>query len=104
MRNCTICGLPIHLVPSAAERAAKDVTGRTAAYYASLFSEHSDCTLRSRERKLAEKSTADMPVTFRHLEMLRLRQRVLVTFGMAISRVEVDYGNNLSEPELRRLL
>ena len=43
--NCTICGKPVVLVPSAAERAAKDVTGKSAAYYTSLFTEHSACVL-----------------------------------------------------------
>ena len=46
--NCTICGKPIKLVPSAEERAKKDLTGKTAADYRSLFTEHSDCTLRKR--------------------------------------------------------
>jgi len=43
--NCSICGKPIVLVPSAAERAKKDVTGKTAAYYTSLFTSHSNCSL-----------------------------------------------------------
>ena len=46
--NCTICGKPIILVPSAEERAKKDLTGKSAAYYRSLFTEHSDCILRKR--------------------------------------------------------
>lgn len=46
--NCTICGKAIILVPSAEERAKKDVSGRTAAYYRGLFTEHSDCTLKKR--------------------------------------------------------
>lgn len=50
MRNCTICKKPIILVPSAAERAAKDVTGKTAAYYTSLFTEHAACTVQAREQ------------------------------------------------------
>lgn len=37
MKNCTICGKPIVLVPSAAERARKDVTGKSAAYYNMAF-------------------------------------------------------------------
>lgn len=62
--NCTICNNPIKLVPSAEERAKKDLAGNTAAYYRSLFAEHSDCTLRKRaedtsklmeERKAATK-------------------------------------------------
>lgn len=47
-RNCSLCGKPIVLVPSAAERAAKDVTGKSAAYYTSLFTEHAQCALRKR--------------------------------------------------------
>jgi hypothetical protein len=46
--SCTICGKKIVLVPSAAERAAKDVTGKSAAYYTSLFTEHAACTLAKR--------------------------------------------------------
>ena len=46
--NCTICGRPIVLVPSASQRAAKDVTGKSAAYYTGLFTEHPQCVLRKR--------------------------------------------------------
>ena len=49
--NCTICGKPIALVPSAAERAAKDITGKPAAYYTSLFRQHSECLLAKRAEK-----------------------------------------------------
>lgn len=44
--NCTICGKPITLVPSAAERATK--YGSTPAFYTGLFTEHSECALRKR--------------------------------------------------------
>lgn len=47
--NCTICHKPIVLVPTAAERAAKDVTGKSAAYYTGLFTEHSECILAKRK-------------------------------------------------------
>lgn len=47
--NCTICGKPITLSPSAAERAAKDVTGRPASFYTKLFTTHSSCALAKRE-------------------------------------------------------
>lgn len=47
--NCTICHQEIKLVPSAAERAKKDVAGNNAAYYTSLFTEHADCTLAKRK-------------------------------------------------------
>lgn len=45
MTKCTFCHGPIILIPSAAERAAKDLSGRPASYYAGLFTEHSECTL-----------------------------------------------------------
>lgn len=48
MKDCSICGKPIVLVPSAAERAAKDVTGKTAAYYTALFDTHAQCVLDKR--------------------------------------------------------
>jgi len=54
--NCTICGKLIVLVPSAAERAAKDITGKPASYYSSLFRQHSECLLTKR----AEDTTALM--------------------------------------------
>ena len=47
--KCTICGKPIVLIPTAKERADKDVTGKTAAYYTKLFTEHTECILRKRE-------------------------------------------------------
>lgn len=53
-RNCTICGKPIVLIPSAAERARKDVTGKPASYYLGLFTEHADCTVAKRERDTLE--------------------------------------------------
>lgn len=46
--NCSICGKPIVLNPSAEERAAKDVTGKSAGYYRSLFTEHTECALTKR--------------------------------------------------------
>lgn len=52
--NCTICGKKIVLVPSAEERAKKDVTGKTAAYYTSLFTTHSACALAERQRSTSE--------------------------------------------------
>lgn len=45
---CSICGKPIVLSPSAAERAAKDVTGKSADYYRKLFTTHSACALAKR--------------------------------------------------------
>lgn len=52
--NCTICSKPITLVPSAKERAAKDVTGKSAAYYTKLFTEHAQCVIDKRERETLE--------------------------------------------------
>ena len=52
--NCTICGKKIQLVPSAAERAAKDSTGKSAAYYTGLFTEHPQCVIEKRERETLE--------------------------------------------------
>lgn len=49
--NCTVCGKPVVLVPSAAERARSDVTGKTAAYYTSLFPTHAACTLSKRHEQ-----------------------------------------------------
>jgi len=52
--NCTICNKPITLSPSATERAAKDVTGKSAAYYTNLFTTHSKCSVEKRERETVE--------------------------------------------------
>lgn len=52
--NCTICNQPITLVPSAAARAAKDVTGKTAAYYTRLFTQHAACTIAKRSAEAIE--------------------------------------------------
>ena len=46
---CTICGKRVVLIPSAQERAAKDVTGKTADYYTKLFPRHSACELNKRK-------------------------------------------------------
>jgi len=45
--KCTICGEPIVLVPSAAERAAK--YGGKPSDYTKLFTEHARCTISKRE-------------------------------------------------------
>ena len=54
--NCTICNQRIILIPSGEERAAKDISGRTADQYAALFTTHSTCALKQR----AEETTALM--------------------------------------------
>ena len=46
--KCIHCNEEIVLVPSAAERAAKDPTGKPASYYTNLFREHSECALARR--------------------------------------------------------
>lgn len=52
--NCGICGKPVVLVPSAAERARTDVTGKTAAYYTALFLNHGACVAAKREQETIE--------------------------------------------------
>lgn len=46
--NCTICGKPVVLRPSAAERAAK--FGGVPGDYTKLFTEHSKCTINKRNQ------------------------------------------------------
>lgn len=52
MRNCTICGRPIVLVPSAAERAAR--YGGKPSDYTALFTTHPDCAVEKREWETRE--------------------------------------------------
>jgi len=52
MANCTICGKPIALIPSAKERAAK--YGNTPAHYTALFTTHSQCAIDKRNADTAE--------------------------------------------------
>ena len=53
--NCQICGEPVILVPSAAERARNDRWGNTtAADYTALFPTHSSCFLAKRKRDTSE--------------------------------------------------
>ena len=47
MAACTICGLPIVLVPSASERAAK--FGGKPSDYTRLFTAHGQCVVNKRE-------------------------------------------------------
>ena len=49
--NCTHCGKPVVLIPSAKERALKDVTGKSAAYYTSLFPRHAACEQALRDNR-----------------------------------------------------
>lgn len=50
--NCTICGKPIVLVPSAQERA--DKYGGTANHYTKLFTEHAQCVIDKRNADTLE--------------------------------------------------
>lgn len=50
--NCSICGKPIILVPSAKERAKK--YGRKPSDYTRLFTTHSECALAKREADTLE--------------------------------------------------
>lgn len=50
--NCSICGKPIVLVPSAAERARK--CGGKPSDYTKLFTEHAACLVRKREQETLE--------------------------------------------------
>lgn len=50
--NCTICGKPIVLTPSASKRAAK--YGGKPSDYTKLFTEHSQCIVEKRERETLE--------------------------------------------------
>lgn len=50
--NCTICGKPIVLRPSAQERA--DKYGGRPADYTNLFTQHSDCTVAKRSKEAVD--------------------------------------------------
>lgn len=47
--NCTICGKPIQLVPSAKERAKK--FGGKPSDYTKLFTTHADCLIEKRNQE-----------------------------------------------------
>lgn len=50
--NCSICGKPIVLVPSAKERARK--YGGSPSDYVRMFTAHSECTIIKREADVLE--------------------------------------------------
>jgi len=52
--NCTICGKPVTLSPSAKERAAKDTAGRSEAFYRNLFKQHAQCVIDKRNDEVRE--------------------------------------------------
>lgn len=49
MKACSICGKPVRLSPSAAERARQ--TGGFAADYTALFPDHADCVIKKRQEE-----------------------------------------------------
>ena len=49
--RCTHCNKEVVLIPSATERARKDVTGKSAAYYTALFPRHAACELALRNNR-----------------------------------------------------
>ena len=53
-RKCAICGKPIILTPSAAERSRRDPQERPPSYYLDLFTEHASCVIAKRERETLE--------------------------------------------------
>jgi hypothetical protein len=50
--KCTLCGKPIELIPSAAERARK--FGGVASDYTKLFTTHSECAIAKRNADTLE--------------------------------------------------
>ena len=50
--KCSICGKPVVLVPSAAERAKR--YGGKPSDYTRLFTEHSECVIAKREKDTRE--------------------------------------------------
>lgn len=61
--NCSICGKPVTLVPSAQERAKKDVCGNPASYYTAILTTHADCALAQ-----SRQETSDLLNRLRHLD------------------------------------
>ena len=59
--KCTHCNQEVILVPSAIERARKDVTGKSAAYYTALFPRHAACELALRENRAAALASVGKP-------------------------------------------
>lgn len=52
--RCTECGLPITLIPSAIERAAKDIAGNPPSFYTKLFTIHAQCQIDKRNKGVSE--------------------------------------------------
>ena len=60
--RCTHCNKEIILIPSAAERARQDVTGKSAAYYTALFPRHAACELALRNNRAEALRSAGKPL------------------------------------------
>lgn len=58
-RNCTICGEPIHLKPTAQERARR--YGGKPSDYESLFTVHSHCQIEKRKQDMSEFLAREYP-------------------------------------------
>lgn len=71
-KDCTICGEPIRLIPSAKERARK--FGGEPSDYTRLFTQHADCTVRVR----SESAVANMAKAREDYEARQAR-RVIVS-------------------------
>lgn len=65
MKNCTICGNPIILVPSATERAKK--FGGKPSDYTDIFTTHATCAIAKRQAEVAElmrRNSKKLPIDF----------------------------------------
>ena len=102
---CSYCKKPVVLSPSAAERAAKDVTGKSAAYYTSLFPNHAACELAARDVPLPRTPIKDLPPMFRQEGMLMLRNQAMKTFwGWCGSEEAARKVNAMDEEQLLKLI
>lgn len=108
MKNCTICGKPIVLVPSAKERAAKDTTGKTPAYYESLFTEHSDCVIAKRAvdtSALMASASLTTPKVYKYLAGWLLPEHISIEIQtVKDSKIVYCLNRFAIEPQKRRKL
>ena len=90
---CTICNKPVVLSPSANERAAKDVTGKTAAFYTSLFPQHTECSLAKRKEGVKALCAR-----------LKEQEKVLRDAGFSVHKTkeEQEFSNDLSRRDTER--
>ena len=98
--NCSICGKPVVLRPSAAERAAK--SNMPAAHYTALFTRHAECEIAERnERNRPRKRIKNMHPAFQQLGLLHLRQQAAKLYGIhAGSQRVADRVNGMDEDQL----